>query len=343
MKINRILIVGLGSIGTKHLGVVRRLLPCAEIMVLRRNKDHIVPDGANGLFDNLQDACNFRPNIALICNPAPFHIEIAETLSLTGCHIFIEKPLSDTNHEVANFLKNLKGRSILLQVGYNMRFLNSLQKVKGVIDSGELGKILSVRASVGQNLKLWRPGSDYRSGVSARSDLGGGALLELSHELDYLIWIFGSVKWVSAYLGKISDLEIDVEDIAHLIMRHGDDGAEEGSISSLTLDFLRHDRQRKCEVIGSKGTLIWDGIECKTQKLTLANADWVIEHHDISEFQDCYTSQFEHFFECIQNNRQPKITGEAGLAVLELIEAARISSLRGGEIVYLDQIKKVQI
>lgn len=342
-KIKRVVIVGLGSIGAKHLEIVRKLLPDAEIMVLRRNNDHAVPYGANGLFLSLQDACNFKPNIALICNPAPFHIKVAEALSLIGCHIFIEKPLSDTNYDVLNFLEKLKSRSVFLQVGYNMRFLKSLLKVKDSVEDGELGKILSVRASVGQNLKLWRPGTDYRTGVSARSDLGGGVLLELSHELDYLIWIFGRIKWVSAYLGKISNLDIDVEDIGHLIMMHSDDLGKETCISSLTLDFLRADKQRKLEIIGERGTLIWDGIEGNTQKFILPSTDWAIDYHGVSEFQECYLFQLQHFFWSIQNNQQPKTSGADGLAVLELIEAVRLSSSRGGERIYLDPVMKAQI
>ena len=63
-----------------------------------------------------------------------------------------------------------------------------------------VGKILSVRCEVGQFLPSWRPNIDYRESVSARKALGGGALLELSHEIDYLMWIFGDIDWVKATL-----------------------------------------------------------------------------------------------------------------------------------------------
>ena len=79
---------------------------------------------------------------------------------------------------------------------YNLRFLPSLQAYRERIQFGVIGKVLSVRCEIGQYLPSWRPGSDYRQAVSASRALGGGALLELSHEIDYLRWIFGEVAWV---------------------------------------------------------------------------------------------------------------------------------------------------
>ena len=86
-------------------------------------------------------------------------------------------------------------------------------------DPGQTDRLIRrLRCEIGQYLPLWRPGSDYRLGVSANRALGGGVLLELSHELDYLRWIFGDVDWVQASLERQSALEIDVEDTAHLLL-----------------------------------------------------------------------------------------------------------------------------
>ena len=111
-----------------------------------------------------------------------------------------------------------QSKKIALMTAYNLRFQPSLQEFRKQIKQQRIGKILSVRVEVGQYLPNWRPESDYRKGVSAQKKLGGGVLLELSHEIDYISWIFGDYKWVKAHISKQSNLEIDVEDTAYLLL-----------------------------------------------------------------------------------------------------------------------------
>ena len=96
-------------------------------------------------------------------------------------------------------------------VAYNLRYLPSAKKVKHIISERVLGRLTNVHIECGQYLPDWRPGTDYRLGVSAQKKLGGGALLELSHELDYLLWIFGSIRSVVAKLETTGTLDIDVD------------------------------------------------------------------------------------------------------------------------------------
>jgi predicted dehydrogenase len=203
--INKVLIVGLGSIGKRHLRLARELLPNADIRVLRHQHTSDIPENSNGCFFNIEDAVHFKPQIAVVAGPAPFHIDIAEALAFAGTHLLIEKPLSSSLDNVAKLLETCRKQRVILLTGYNLRFLPSLQKFRELLSEGILGELLSVRCEVGQYLPSWRPDDDYRIGVSARRDLGGGVLLELSHELDYLRWIFGEVEWVSAILSKQSN------------------------------------------------------------------------------------------------------------------------------------------
>ena len=113
---------------------------------------------------------------------------------------------------VDDLLGTVRARGVICQVGYNLRYLPSLSRFRDLINEGLVGGPLSVRCEIGQYLPNWRPDTDYRTGVTARSDLGGGVLLELSHEIDYLRWIFGEVEWVSSWVGMsaiwISTLKI---------------------------------------------------------------------------------------------------------------------------------------
>ena len=217
--IKRLIIVGYGSIGKRHLRIMRAQLPLANIRVLHHSSCSESHEFADGCYSSLKEACNFRPEIAIIANPAPFHIEVAQELVNIGCHLFIEKPISIDMEGINDLIEIACAKNVLIQLGYNLRFNESLVHFKSLILDSKIGKVLSVRSEIGQYLPKWRLNFDYRAAVSARKKLGGGVLLELSHEFDYLRWIFGEVTNVSAIVCKQSDLEIDVEDSAFITLQ----------------------------------------------------------------------------------------------------------------------------
>ena len=189
--------------------------------------------------------------------------------------------------------------------------------------------MLSVRAEVGQFLPSWRPGSDYRETVSAKAALGGGVLLELSHEIDYLRWLFGEIEWVSAIQRKQSGLEIDVEDTAHLILGFAHEPAAEPVIAALSMDFIRHDTTRTCTVIGETGSLRWNVLTGTVEILEQGGSSWKTLFADASQRDDSYLAEWRHFLACTTDGGSPIVTGHDGLAVLRVVEAARHSSTTG--------------
>jgi predicted dehydrogenase len=210
-------------------------------------------------------------------------------------------------------------------IGYNLRFLPSLIEFKKLIKSNKIGKIYSVRSEFGQHLPSWRPESDYRSGVSAQNSLGGGALLELSHEIDYLTWIFGKVEWVKAHASKQSDLNIDVEDTALVVLGFVKRG-NKALTASLNIDFIRHDTTRKCYVIGEYGTLMWDGINGEVNFFEKDSSQWKnLFSHKPNRYLT-YTKEVKSFFASVDSKKTPEITGEDGLIAVKIVEAIKRSS-----------------
>lgn len=324
--INRVLIVGLGSIGKRHLRLARELLPAADIRVLRHQPSKEIPEFANGCFFVIEDALAFLPHIAVIASPAPFHLATAHALAAAGVHLLIEKPLSPSVEGVMQLLKTCKEQRTVLLTGYNLRFLPSLQRFRELLDEAVIGKVLSVRCEIGQYLPSWRPESDYRQGVTANQKLGGGALLELSHEIDYLCWIFGEVEWVISILSRQSSLEIDVEDTAHLILGFSPQVNGNQLIATLNLDLIRHDTTRTCLAIGEKGSLRWDGLTGQVMVYRAGEKNWCELFRYQHQRDDSYLAEWQNFLGCVFDSRTPMITGEDGLKVLEIIEAARNSA-----------------
>ncbi len=321
--ISRILIVGLGSIGKRHLRLAREMLPLAEIGVLRHKADSTLPEGADHIFSSIVEALKFSPQIAVIANPATLHLSVAMPLAKAGVHLLIEKPLSDSVVGVDDLLDTCRNINIVLATGYNLRYLPCLQKFKSMLDEGVLGDLYSVRSEAGQYLPSWRPGTDYRQSVSAQRALGGGALLELSHEIDYLQWIFGDVSWVQASISKQSDLEIDVEDTVHLIVCFSPKMNKKPLISSLSLDLIRSDKTRVCTAIGEKGNLRWNGIAGTIESLGRDERQWQEVFRRQTVLDESYRHEWKDFISSIEQNTRPAVSGEDGLNVLRVIEATR--------------------
>ena len=330
--ISRVLIVGLGSIGKRHLRLAKELLPNANIRVLRHQECDSIPEHANGCFSKLEEAIEFAPQLAVIASPASFHVDIAQSLARVGAHLLVEKPLSASLEGVSQLINICDKRNTVLMTGYNLRFLPSLQRFRDMLNERLLGKVLSVRCEIGQYLPSWRPDADYRQGVSARRELGGGALLELSHELDYLRWIFGEVEAVKAKLSRQSNLEIDVEDTAHLIIGFNQAADGHQLIASVNLDFIRHDTTRLCTVICEKGSLRWNGLTGVVDQFEAGAKEWCELFRHQHQRDDSYLAEWHHFLDCINAKTVPLISGEDGLKVLQIIDAARQASDTGNQV-----------
>jgi predicted dehydrogenase len=323
----------MGSIGQRHLQVIRSVMPNAKIMVLRHSAVLENASLADFTTASLDDVQQFQPQLAVLSNPASLHAEVARPLLEMGCHLLIEKPLATNPTDGQAIRAAAQANGCMVQVGYNLRYLPSLKLFRDQIHQGCIGRVLSVRCEVGQSLESWRVGVDYRQGVSARRALGGGVLLELSHELDYLAWIFGRINWVSAWFGRQSDLEIDVEDTAHLVL--GFQGGEAlPPVASVSLDFIRHDTVRRCVAIGDKGSLAWDAVKGTVEACLKGDAELKVLHQSNPERDFTYTAQWHGFIgAAAHSNRRPDpgaADTEQALHLLDVVEAARNSCDQNG-------------
>ena len=138
-------------------------------------------------------------------------------------------------------------------VGFNLRFLPSLRRVKALLDEKRIGEILAARAEFGAYLPDWRPGRDYRDNYAIRAAEGGGILLDAIHEFDYLGWLLGDVAEVWCTAEHRSDLAGDTEDLVEATLRF-----ESGVLGQVHLDYIQRVYRRKLLLIGDGGSIEWD-------------------------------------------------------------------------------------
>jgi len=336
--VDRILIIGSGAIGAKHLSIAREVFPSAQIGWLSENLTAEMIPKDTKWFTDLEEALQFNPQITCVANAAVSHIKTALYFANINSHLLIEKPISHRTEGVQELIDLCESRNLVLAVGYNLRFCDSFDFFSEKIHSGAVGEVYRVQSEVGQYLPEWRPNIKYEFSVTAQRSLGGGALRELSHEIDYLQGIFGEVSWVQGLVATQSNLKIDVEDIALISLSFKTKSSEKLVIATVTMDLVRRDHVRYCEVIGELGTLKWD--IHRGEVLLNMGTKWELIFRAHEDLGNSYKSQWAHLAICVRNNLAPKVSGVDALEVLKTLECVEESDHSGSRL-YLSREKKV--
>ena len=315
----KILVVGLGAIGRRHLANLLGLESVTEVVVLRRQGSSCEPiPGVSIVVDSVEKALAEAPTAAIVCSPAAQHAEISLELANSGVALLVEKPLASTPDHAQAIVQACRRVGVPLMVGYNFRHYPPLMAMHDELSSSAIGTMLHLDATVGQYLPDWRPGSDYRRSASARKILGGGALLELSHELDLALWFGGAVSSVTASTARLSALDLDVEDTAEVLLRYAT-----GAMARIHLDMISRNRRRELTIIGSDGTLTWTW-ENHTVRRYRPEDGWVTVHESQGfDSNLMYVEELSHFLHCVRTGIAPEPDGSAGCQVVKVVDAAR--------------------
>jgi predicted dehydrogenase len=323
----RALIVGLGSIGRRHARNWAALGLGPVAVCRQTGTSQPEPLGINAQeFSNLDHAFAERPDVVIVTNPTSLHVQTACQAVQAGAHVFVEKPIGHALDGVADLLNEAKDRQKTIMVGYNLRFHPGLARLRELLQQGAVGRPVSARAEAAEYLPDWHPWEDYRASYSGRADLGGGALLTFSHELDSLCWVLGAPARVAAMATHASSLEIDTEDTADLVLQFPD-----GPLATVHVDYLRRPPSRSLEIVGEEGVLRWEYAENRVLRYAPDTRQWRVEEGD-RRFQrnDMYLAELEHFARCVRGEvERPLIDGAQGAAVLAIALAAKRSSADG--------------
>jgi predicted dehydrogenase len=316
------LVSGAGSIGRRHLSNLRKLglTKLAACDPHPERLEYVAAEFQVECFPTIEEGlANFQPDVVLVCTPPVHHVAQALQALRAGAHVFVEKPLSDRLDRVEELRNEAAKCGAVVQVGYNLRFHPAIQKLKELVDASAVGKILWAYVEAGNYLPDWRPWQDYRRSYTARRELGGGIILDNSHEIDYVTWLFGGPQEVVCMADRVSQLEVNVEDCATILLRFPG-----GMRADVHIDFVQRSYSRHCTLIGSEGKLQWDllknaveiirpGAQPETMKF-----DW--------EINQMYVAELAHFIECVQAGARPRFTLEEAILTLRVSLAARASA-----------------
>ncbi len=251
----QLLIIGNGSIAKKHNAVIKKIFKKIKIFYVKNKKI----EKSLRYINNLISTKNI--NLALVCSPTNTHLEYIKFLKKSRINYLVEKPIiKDDQLKKVNKFLNSKSKIIEL-VGYQLRFNKILLKMKKLLSKKVVGEIRYIKIIVNSYLPNWRK-SNLKNSLSLSKKKGGGVLLELSHEIDYMLWLFGRPKFLKAIIDSNNIFKKNIDERVNIFFKYNKKNIQ------MDMSLNSNIEERKLIVEGSKGALIGDILN---KKITLYN------------------------------------------------------------------------
>lgn len=289
LKKMKILFIGLGSIGTRHAKIILKNYKY-NLFALRSGENK----GANEL--GIQELYSWNevekigPDVVFITNPTSLHINTAIKCAKLRYKLFIEKPIGKGVEGLELLINQVKKNNLVTYVGYSLRFHPVIQALKKYT---QINKPIYARVVCTSFLPNWRPGTDFKKNYSANSAMGGGVILDLSHEIDYVEYLLGDIEDIKGNFARVGKVTVDAEDCADLLVR------AVGCRTNIHIDFLSHLRQRIVQLEYRDFTIVGDIInsEILMYKNERLKQKRKLDYYQGQEYED----QLKYFFKNLNN------------------------------------------
>lgn len=334
----KILMIGLGSIGQRHVRNIRRIygdsmeLSAYRVRRLQQTFSDAmqIRDGVNleeeykiQCYSDLDEALKLKPDIVYVTNITSKHMECALKAAKAGCHIFLEKPVSDSMEGVKELERIVKENGCKVFMGYQNRYHVCVSRLREYLQQNRIGNLISVDAAFCERLATMHSYEDYAGTYMANKSMGGGPVLNLQiHDIDLLQWIFGMPKEgsVQAIMGTHSNLKIDVEDHA-VISYVADYQGREVTVTTRS-DFLQYPPVHRMTVVGETGRIELDFNQAKIE-LIPGVGEVITEVFDEFQRNDMFICELKDFMDSVTKDAPLKIPLEEGIKGLQIVMEAK--------------------
>jgi predicted dehydrogenase len=310
----KVLIVGVGSIGLRHLRCFQTtgrvsLSFCEVNQALRAKVAEEYKIERH--FADLESALADRYDAAVICTPANLHIPMAIRLAEAGVHLLLEKPLSTSLDNIDKLQEVLQRRKLKSAVAYVMRNNPILRAVKDAVASGRFGRPVEIVSVSGQHFPTYRPA--YREIYYKDRATGGGAIQDaLTHVLNASEWLVGPIDRLVVDASHQVLEGTTVEDTVHVMTRHG------GVLGSYSLNQHQAPSEMTITVICDGGTVRFEGHQSRWRWTLNSKDTWHDEQFEPFERDTFFVNQANAFLDVLDDRAPPLCTLEEALQTLRV-------------------------
>ena len=321
MSEKHILIVGTGSVGMRHGRNLTNLGARVSGMDPSGKRLATFMDEVDTLaYETLDDArAEGGFDGVAVCSPTRFHVEQCLPALEAGLPVLLEKPVSKTLAEAEQLAGAMKRTGTSLLLGYTWRWWPPLLRVRELLAQNTVGEIRYLDYTMSAHLEDWHPGEPLADFFMSSAELGGGALLDESHWVDLMLWLFGMPDSLSARVEKISDLDITSDDNVDMMIYFGD-----GLRANLHLDLYGRPHRKSIRFIGEHGTILWSEVPNQIAICLEAGENWSAETFHC-ERNDMFIGVAQEYLSVLDGIAPDTCTIDDGLRVMTLLEAARHS------------------
>jgi len=314
----KIAILGLGSIGRRHLGNFRvagaETLTACDAAPAQR--DAAATDFPFATIAATAEAALDGVDGAVICTPPESHIALGRTAAERGAHLMVEKPFAQSVDGVEELLKLCDAKRLKVLTAYNWRYWPPMLLVEKLLKEGRIGALRAARTEYAYHLTTRYPGKDYRKFYMADAKQGGGCVLDESHAIDYMRWLCGEITEVSAVVDHVSSLEITTDDVADLTVRFAS-----GTVGNIHMNLFAWNVHSHFELMGEEGVIQWRRFENEIRLFDPRTNRWEIYPFSC-QLNEMYIEEAKHFLACIRGEATPACDGWDGLKTMRVIDAA---------------------
>jgi len=319
----RVLIIGVGSIGERHVRCFKRT-GRAQVSICEVNADvrqkvasrYDIAHTYSSLHEALDDACE----AAVICTPAQLHIPLAIELAQRGVHLLIEKPLSTSMEGIEDLQLLVRQRGISVMVGYVWRMHPALARMRELIASGRFGRPLQIISVAGQHFPTYRPA--YRDIYYRDRATGGGAIQDaLTHNINAGEWLVGPITRLVCDASHQFLEGVEVEDTVHLLARHG------SVLGSYSLNQYQAPQEWSFKVVCEGGTIFFTIYPVQLKWMSEPDGEWQEEIIPATERDDLFVKQANLFLDVIEGKASPSCSLQEAIQTLRVNLAALQSVL----------------
>ena len=321
-----ILVVGCGSVGKRHAQNLHAL--GCRISAVDPRPDRLEETASRvsleSAFTSIPDALASLRDLdgVVIASPPSVHVEQALACLAARLPLLLEKPAAPDYASAARLADAATAADVPVLLGYTFRWWEPVQRLKALSDAQSVGRMIRAHMVMAAHLADWHPWERYQDFFMAQSTLGGGALLDESHFLDLLLWLFDWPVELSATVERLSSLEIDTDDNVEVSLR-----LPSGMRAGIHLDLSSRPHERSIRLFGEEGTLEWNNEMNQVRSYRTDRGSWQVDTFTC-ERNDMFTAEARHFLEVLAGAAPLCALGD-GCRVLQLVEAIRESHLEG--------------
>ena len=344
MRTHKLAIIGCGKVAHLHVQAIRNLSHATLVAVWSRTTESAEKFAAMygvKAYGDIRTMIHENDiDLVVICNPHPFHRDVAVEAARAGAHVLVEKPLASTLEDCDAIINECRRAGVRLGVISQRRWYAPVQRIRKAIDEGKIG--MPVLGTV--NMLGWRDKAYYDSDAWRGTwDMEGGGVLvnQAPHQLDILLWFMGDVEEVYGLWRNLNHPFIEVDDTALAIIKF-----KNGAIGNIIVsNSQKPGIYGKVHVHGSNGASV--GVQTDGGAMFIAGRssvleppvndlwtipgeelllnDWVREDSEAFEQIDptvyYFERQIEDFVQALEENREPLVDGVAGRRTVELFTA----------------------